>query len=250
VPEKLPVWYRPDQTCAFHQGGRGHNIENCYGLKNAVQRLIDGKRIFFIDSAPNVQTNPLPNHDTAAVNMVADVQQSHLILDVQHIRTPLVPLHAKLCEVNLFKHDYDVCKVCLQDPWGCQRVKDDVKGLLDRGELVVERKCDDVCVVAPKGPLEIFFDSRKSVAPPLMIRVPSPIPSASEKVVPYKYNAPMIRGVCEVPVLPSLSVGNIAEDSRVLRNGRVIPVLFPRKVGAPVIEETQAKDSGAVNDVG
>ena len=144
MPEKLPVWYRPDQTCTFHQGGQGHNIENCYGLKNAVQRLIDDKRIFFTDSAPNVQTNPLPNHDIAAVNMVADVQQSHLILDVQHIRTPLVPLHAKLCEVNLFKHDHDVCKVCLHDPWGCQKVKDDVQRLLDRGELVVERKCDHV----------------------------------------------------------------------------------------------------------
>jgi len=100
VPEKLLAWYRLDQTCTFHQGGRGHNIENCYGLKNAVQRLIDNKKIFFTDSAPNVQTNPLPNHDAAAINMVADVQQTHLVLNVQHIRTPLVPLHAKLCEVN------------------------------------------------------------------------------------------------------------------------------------------------------
>jgi len=78
--------------------------------------------------------------------------------------------------MNLFKHDHDVCKVCLQDPWGCQKVKDDIQGLLDRGELVVERKCDDVCVVTPEGPLEIFFDSRKSVAPPLMVCVPGPIP--------------------------------------------------------------------------
>jgi len=238
VPEKLPVWYRPDQTCAFHQGGRGHNIENCYGLKNAVQRLIDGKRIFFTDSAPNVQTNPLPNHGVAVVNMVTDVQQSHRILDVQHIRTPLVPLQAKLCEANLFKHDHDVCKVCLQDPWGCQKVKDDVQALLDRGELVVERNCDDVCVIAPEGPLEIFFNSRKSAAPPLKICMPSPIPLTSEKVVPYKYNAVMTEGAGKTPVLLSPSVGNIAENSRVLRNGRVIPVLFPRRVGAPVIEET------------
>ena len=46
------------------------------------------------------------------------------------------------------------------------------------------------------------------------------------------------------------SVGNIAEDSRVLRNGRVIPVILPKKVGAPVIEDTQAKDFGTVEDVG
>jgi len=152
--------------------------------------------------------------------------------------------------MNLFEHDHDVCKVCLQDSWGCQKVRDDIQGLLDRGELVVERKCDDVCVVTPEGPLEIFFDSRKSVAPPLMICVPGPIPYASKKAVPYRYNTPMIEGGREVPTLPLPSVGNIAEDSRVLRNGRVILVMFPKKVSAPVIEETQAKDFSAVKDVG
>ena len=35
-----------------------------------------------------------------------------------------------------------------------------------------------------------------------------------------------------------------------LRNGRVIPVMFPKKVSAPVIEDTQAEDSGAVKNVG
>jgi uncharacterized protein YqgV (UPF0045/DUF77 family) len=35
----------------------------------------------------------------------------------------------------------------------------------------------------------------------------------------------------------------------VLRNGRVVPVGLPKKVSAPVIEETQAKDSSAVKDV-
>jgi len=28
MPEKLPAWYRPEQTCTFHQGGPDHNIEN------------------------------------------------------------------------------------------------------------------------------------------------------------------------------------------------------------------------------
>ena len=121
---------------------------------------------------------------------------------------------------------------------------------MDRGELVVEIKCDDVCVVTPEGPMEIFFDSRKSVAPPLMIRVPGPIPYASEKAVPYRYNTPMIEGGREVPTLPLPSVGNIAENSRVLRNGRVILVMFPKKVSALVIEDTQAEDSGAVKNVG
>jgi hypothetical protein len=80
--------------------------------------------------------------------------------------------------------------------------------------------------------------------------LPGPIPYASEKVIPYKYNAIMIEDGCEVPIPPLPSVGNIAEDSRVLRNRRVIPVVFPRKVSTLVTEETQTKDSGTVKDVG
>ncbi|XP_039684985.1 uncharacterized protein [Medicago truncatula] len=249
IPEKLPTWYRMDQTCAFHQGGRGHNIENCYAFKNVVQRLINEKKITFTDSAPNIQTNPLPNHGAAIVNMVEDCQKTHHILDVQRIRTPLVPLHAKLCKVNLFKHDHDVCKVCLLNPWGCQKVKDDIQRLLNQGGLVVERKCDDVCVITPEEPLEIFYDSRKTIAAPLVICLRGPIPYTSEKAIPYKYNATMIEGGREVPIPLLHSVRNITEDSRVLRNGRVVPIVFPKKVSAPVIEEAQAKDSSVVKEV-
>lgn len=250
VPEKLPAWYRLDQTCDFHQGGRGHNIENCYNFKYAVQKLINDKKITFTNSAPNVQTNPLPNHGTTTVNMIEDCQKTRLILDVQHIRTPLVPIHTKMCQTSLFEHDHAAYEVCLLDPQGCQKVKDDIQGLLDQGELVVERKCDDVCVITSEEPLEIFYDSRKSVAAPLVICLPGPMPYASEKAIPYKYNATMIEDGREVPIPPLPSVGNVAEVSRVLRNGRIVPVVLPKKASAPVIEETQAKDPSAVKDIG
>jgi len=119
---------------------------------------------------------------------------------------------------------------------------------LNRGELVVERKCDDVCVITHEEPLEIFFDSQRSVVAPLVICLPGPVPYASEKAIPYKYNATMIEDGREVSVPPLPSMGNIVEDNRVLRNGCVIPVVFPKKVGAPVTEEAQAKDFSVVKD--
>jgi len=115
--------------------------------------------------------------------MVEDYQETHLILGVQHIRKPLFPLHAKLCKVAPFEHNHVVCEVCLLDPWGCQKVKNDSQGFLNRGELVVERKYD-VCVITPEfnilEPLGIIFDSRKSVAP-LVICLPGPMPYVFEK---------------------------------------------------------------------
>ncbi|XP_039685658.1 uncharacterized protein [Medicago truncatula] len=249
IPEKLPSWYRLDQTCDFHEGGRGHNIETCYAFKSIVQRLINDGKITFTDSAPNVQTNPLPNHGAATVNMIEDCQKTRPILNVQHIRTPLVPLHAKLCKVDLFEHDHDLCEICLMNSGGCQKVRNDIQGLLNRGELVVERRCDDVCVITPEGPLEVFYDSRKSTITPLVICLPGPLPYASEKAIPYKYNATMIEEGREVPIPPLSSVDNIVEDSRVLRNGRVVPIVFPKKIDATINKEVRTKDAGIAKEV-
>ena len=41
MPKKLPTHWRPDLTCAFHQGAQGHDIENCFSLKIEVQKLVD-----------------------------------------------------------------------------------------------------------------------------------------------------------------------------------------------------------------
>ena len=59
-----------------------------------------------------------------------------------------------------------------------------------------------------------------------MISLPGPIPYKSNKVVPYKYNATILEDGVEVPIQPMPDVGNIAENSRVTRSGRVFaPVI-------------------------
>ncbi|KAK2369196.1 hypothetical protein QL285_082345 [Trifolium repens] len=60
VPERLPVWYRTDLTCAFHQGASGHDVEHCYALKKEVQNLVRTNLLSFKDSNSYVQVNPLP----------------------------------------------------------------------------------------------------------------------------------------------------------------------------------------------
>jgi hypothetical protein len=87
--------------------------------------------------------------------------------------------------------------------------------------------------------IEVTFNSQKSAASTLVICPPGSVPYISEKAIPYKYNATMIEDGREVP-LPSLpAVGNIAEDSRVLRNGRIIPTMAPKKVNASISQQVQ-----------
>ena len=143
--------------------------------------------------------------------------------------------------------------MCPIDPRGCQKVRDDIQGLLNRRELTIASKDDEVCVITPGFNIpmrvEVTFNSQKLVVAPLVICFPGPMPYASEKAIPYKYKATMLENGCEV-LIPSLpSVVNIAEDSRVLRNGCVIPAVFPKKASAPVIKQVQSKDSSATKDL-
>ena len=62
-PNPLPPGFRSDLHCAFHEGAACHDLENCYALKARVRDLIRDKTLTFHDTNPNVQSNPLPEHE-------------------------------------------------------------------------------------------------------------------------------------------------------------------------------------------
>jgi hypothetical protein len=66
-----PSWYKPDLTCEYHVDVTGHNIHTCNAFKRKLLQLIKAGWITFED-APNVNTNPLPNHasGSGSVNML------------------------------------------------------------------------------------------------------------------------------------------------------------------------------------
>ncbi|XP_015057445.1 uncharacterized protein LOC107003639 [Solanum pennellii] len=55
-------FYRPEQRCAYHSNIVGHDTEDCINLKHKIQDLIDQEVVSLQPAAPNVNTNPLPNH--------------------------------------------------------------------------------------------------------------------------------------------------------------------------------------------
>ncbi|KAH1258093.1 hypothetical protein GmHk_03G007911 [Glycine max] len=207
TPDVLPPWFRHDLTCAFHQGAPGHDVENCYVLKNEVQKLVRANLLSFKDQNPNVQANPLPNHGPA-VNMIQDCDEDGVILNVQHVRTPLVPIHIKMCEAALFDHDHAACEVCPVNVKGCPKVQEDIQRLIDSRELIITRKGKEVCVITPEFQrLEISYNSGESTTTPLVISLPGPMPYASLKAVPYKYSATMLEGGQEKVVQEGTGVG-------------------------------------------
>nr|XP_034903475.1 uncharacterized protein LOC118040612 [Populus alba] len=56
-----PNWYKPDLTCEYHAGAAGHNIHTCSAFKKRLMHLIKVGWVT-LEGAPNITSNPLPNH--------------------------------------------------------------------------------------------------------------------------------------------------------------------------------------------
>lgn len=117
--------------------------------------------------------------------MIQDCQEEACILYACDIKTPLVPIHVKMCEVALFSHDHEACDICLVDPRGCMQVQNDVQGLLDRKELVITSKVKSKSVFVitlifrARKPLVVNPNSARPAGTLLVICVPRPAPPTS-----------------------------------------------------------------------
>ncbi|XP_070019347.1 uncharacterized protein [Nicotiana sylvestris] len=60
--------YRAGARCAYHSGEEGHDTDDCWTLKRAVENLIEQRKIVLRDEdVPNVTNNPLPAHNNGLV---------------------------------------------------------------------------------------------------------------------------------------------------------------------------------------
>ncbi|XP_019260735.1 PREDICTED: uncharacterized protein LOC109238716 [Nicotiana attenuata] len=88
IPNPLPRSFDPTKTCAYHSGVKGHSTDRCYALKHKVEDLIEAKQIKIRQPAPNVNNNPLPNHNEASVNMIGvDEEDDDPARFIVHVRS-------------------------------------------------------------------------------------------------------------------------------------------------------------------
>ncbi|KAI5418296.1 hypothetical protein KIW84_042798 [Lathyrus oleraceus] len=248
IPEPLPWWYKPDLYCAFHQGEPGHDIKNCYPLKYEVQKLVKSGMVSFEDDTPNVKANPLPADGNSSVNMVDGCLGEFKVFDVRFIRRSLVTMHKDIFLVSECEHDHDGCAICSVNPRGCEIVRRDIQRLMDEGMIQIVQSChvdDDVNVIVLvfKNPERVVIQydssnsnniSQRSVLPWVM-RLEGPFPYTSDKVVPYQYNATMLKDGQKVPLPTTSSVVSIADVTKVTRRGRVFGSVFPKDVEDSIV---------------
>ena len=65
-PLVKPDWWKDDHFCNYHRS-KGHNTDNCFKLKDAIQDLIDGGMVLIDGLVKNLDykafKTPLPEYD-------------------------------------------------------------------------------------------------------------------------------------------------------------------------------------------
>ena len=57
----MPARFDVSKRYAYHQSP-SHDTDKCFGLRHAIQNLIDNK-VIALPTRPSINNNPLPNHN-------------------------------------------------------------------------------------------------------------------------------------------------------------------------------------------
>ena len=79
-----PRWYNENVCCDYHSGNRGHSTEDCTALKRRVHDLIKAEALAFDDDdVPDVNRNPLPDHQRPKINAIGSDPELQIEKDVK-----------------------------------------------------------------------------------------------------------------------------------------------------------------------
>ena len=117
-----PRWYNENVRCDYHSGNRGHSTKNCTTLKRKVQDLIKKRELTFEDEdVPNVNRNPLPNHEGPKVNTVESDPKMQVKRNVKDVRMPIKLVHEVLVKARRLEgYQKKEKKVKDQEKYFCQ----------------------------------------------------------------------------------------------------------------------------------
>ncbi|KAI5445420.1 hypothetical protein KIW84_013598 [Lathyrus oleraceus] len=185
-PDQRPASYDENAKCEFHSGAPGHNIENCKAFKHTVQDLVDSKAINFAPS-PNVNANPMPAHGQRGVNAISAENRVGLF-DVDQLKTPLAEVKRQLLKNGVYPGCGHVCAECTVSVNGCELLRRHVQGLMDSGDIAMERADEGKEEVST---ITIYYDPvdlpNLTEEALVTITVPGPIPYDKDDAVPWHY---------------------------------------------------------------
>ena len=112
--------YNPNAKCVYHSNSPGHEMDQCWALKNKIQDLIDNKTIEFDPTTtPNVITALMLNHGKG-VNAIDD---TIFISSIEDLTTPLTTVKDICLRVGVFPGCSKDCVCCDQQVNRCKQLK-------------------------------------------------------------------------------------------------------------------------------
>ena len=101
-----PRWYNENARCDYHSGNRGHSTEDCTVLKRKVHDLIKVRALAFdYDDVPNVNRNPLPDHQRPKINVVDSNPKLQIKKNVEVVCMPMGIVYEALLKTGMLEEE-------------------------------------------------------------------------------------------------------------------------------------------------
>ncbi|XP_050909780.1 uncharacterized protein LOC127123622 [Lathyrus oleraceus] len=233
--QQPPCQYQPQKSNKQPTPAqKNQNQQYNHATKDKVKEILS-----FSEENPNVKTNPLPNHDSSAVNVVIKEETEEFVLRADDVKTPLSLVLKRLEQFGFLAGINDDCAVCEGDPDNCDELRGCVQELMDKG-LIQFSRSKAVEKVAVIEPITIVYRKKKVEDPPKRIQpihlcISSLFPYQNIKAVPWNYETTAYLGGKEIRI-PDTKIVNIDGTGGMTRSGRVFaPKYTPRVSPSPTV---------------
>ena len=103
-----PRWYNENARCDYHSGNRGHSTEDCTVLKRRVHDLIKARALAFDDDdVPDVNRNPLLDHQRPKINVIGSDPELQIEKDVRAVRMPIGIVYEALFKAEMLNEEQE-----------------------------------------------------------------------------------------------------------------------------------------------
>ena len=103
-----PRWYNKNARCDYHSDNRGHSTEDCTALKRRVHDLIKARALAFDDEdIPDVNRNPLSDHQRPKVNAVESNSELLVEKDARAVRMSIETVYKALLKVRMLEEEQE-----------------------------------------------------------------------------------------------------------------------------------------------
>ena len=103
-----PRWYNENARCDYHSGNRGHSTEDCTALKRKVYDLIKvGALAFDDDDVPDVNRNPLPDHQRLKINAIGNDPEFRIEKDAKAVCMPMETVYEALFKAKMLDEEQE-----------------------------------------------------------------------------------------------------------------------------------------------